>query len=82
VAYADDIVLLAKQETVPQGMIDRLAKVGRSYGGEMNVENTMVMRVSEQPYPIKIMTDQKQPENVEYISYLGTMITNYATCTC
>jgi hypothetical protein len=27
------------------------------------------------------MTDQKQPENVEYFNYLGSTITNYARCT-
>jgi hypothetical protein len=39
------------------------------------------MRISRQPYPIKIMTDQKQLENVEYFSYLGSMMTNDARCT-
>jgi hypothetical protein len=39
------------------------------------------MRISRQPYPIKIMTDQKQLESVEYFNYLGSMITNYARCT-
>jgi hypothetical protein len=28
------------------------------------------------------MTDQKQPENVEYFNCLGSMITNAARCTC
>jgi hypothetical protein len=28
------------------------------------------------------MTDQKQPENVEYFNYLGSMIINDARCTC
>jgi hypothetical protein len=31
-------VLLAKEETVLQGIIDRLIKIGRRYGMEMNVE--------------------------------------------
>jgi hypothetical protein len=44
---------------------------------EMNVEKkTMVMRISRQPLPIQIVTHQKQPENVEYFKYLGSMITN------
>jgi hypothetical protein len=30
---------------------------------------------------MKIMIDQKQLENVEYFDYLGTMITNDASCT-
>jgi hypothetical protein len=31
VKYADDLVLLAKEETVLQGMIDRLIEIGRRY---------------------------------------------------
>jgi hypothetical protein len=75
VQYADDLVLLAKEETVLQGMIDRLNGIGRCYGMEMNVEKTEVMRMSRQPYPISIMIDQKQLEHVEYFNYLGSMIT-------
>jgi hypothetical protein len=37
VKYADDLVLLAKEETVLQGMIDRLIEIGRHYIMEMNV---------------------------------------------
>jgi hypothetical protein len=40
VKYADDLVLLAKEETVLQEMIDRLIEVGKCYGMEMNVEKT------------------------------------------
>jgi hypothetical protein len=36
--YADDIVLLAREEKVLQGMVDRLIEIGRCYGMEMNVE--------------------------------------------
>jgi hypothetical protein len=38
VEYADDLVLLAKEETVLQGMIDRLIEIGRRCAMEMNVE--------------------------------------------
>jgi hypothetical protein len=64
VKYADDLVLLAKEQSVLYGMIDRLSEIGRCYGMEMNVEKTKVMRISRQPYPIKIVIDQKQLENV------------------
>ena len=37
----------------------------------MNVEKTKVMRISMQPSPVQIRTDQKQLENVEYVNYLG-----------
>ena len=35
--YADDLVLLAKEEKVLQDMIDKLIEIGRFYGMEMNV---------------------------------------------
>jgi hypothetical protein len=80
VKYADDLVLLVKEETVLQGMIDRLIQIGRRYGMEINVEETKVIRISRQSSPIQ-MIDQKQPKNVEYFNYLGSMITNDARCT-
>jgi hypothetical protein len=76
-----DLVLRAKEETVLQGMIERLTEIGRRYGMEMDVEKTKVMRISRQPSPLKVMMDQKQPENVEYFNYLSCMITNDARCT-
>jgi len=36
--YADDLVLMAKEETVLQGMIDKLIEIGRFYCMEKNVE--------------------------------------------
>ena len=37
------------EETVLQGMIDKLIENGSCYGMEMNVEKTKVMRISRQP---------------------------------
>jgi len=65
VKYANDLVLLAKGEKMLQDMIDKLIEIGRCYGLEMNVEKTKVMRISRQPFPVKIMIDQNQLENVE-----------------
>ena len=39
----------------------------------MNVEKTKVMRISREPSPLEIMTDQKRMENVEYFNYLGNI---------
>jgi hypothetical protein len=54
VKYADELVLLAKKEMVLQDMIEKLIGIGRSYGMEMNVEKTKVMRISRQPFPVKL----------------------------
>jgi hypothetical protein len=58
VKYADDLVLLAKEEKVLQDMIDKLIEIGRCYGVEINVEKTKVMSISRQPLRVKIMIDQ------------------------
>jgi hypothetical protein len=59
VKYADDLVLLAKEEKVLRDMIHKLIENGRCYGMKMNVERTEVMRISRQLFPVKIMIDQK-----------------------
>jgi len=82
VKYADELVLLAKEEKVLQELIDKLIEIGGCYGMEMNVEKTKVMRISIQPFPVKIILDQKQLENVEYFKYLGSILTNNVRCTC
>jgi hypothetical protein len=46
VRYADDLVVLAKEETILQSMIDKLIEVGRGYGMNINVEKTKAMRIS------------------------------------
>ena len=82
VKYADDLLLMAKEETVLQGMIDKLIETGRYYGMEINVEKTKVMRISRQPFPITITIDRKQLENVKCFKYLGSMLTEDGRCTC
>ena len=63
-------------------MIDKLIEIGGCYGMEINVEKTKVMRISRQPFPVKIMIDQKQLESVESDKYLGSILTNAGRCTC
>jgi hypothetical protein len=40
------------------------------------------MKTSRQHFPIKIMIDQKQLDNVESFKYLGSNLTNGGRCTC
>jgi hypothetical protein len=49
-------------------------------GMEMNVEKK-IMRISRQPFPVQITTDQTQLKNVEYFKYLDSIITHNARCT-
>jgi hypothetical protein len=56
--YADDLVLLAKEEAVLHNMIERLTETGTCYRMEMNEGKTNVMRISWQSPPIQIMKDE------------------------
>ena len=38
VKFAEDLVLMAKEETVLQGMVDKRIEIGSCYGMEMNVK--------------------------------------------
>ena len=78
--YADDLVLLAQEEPVLKNML-RLIAFGSCCGINMNVERTKVLRISRQPSPIQIIIDQKEKDNVQYLNYLGSMITNDESCT-
>ena len=61
---------------------NKSSEIGGCYGMEMNVEKTKVVRISRQLFPVKIMIDQKQLENVESFKYLGSILTNDGRCTC
>jgi len=74
--YAVDLVLLAKEETV-----DKSSEI-RCCGMEMNVEKMKVRRISLQLPTVRIIVDQKEVENVDYFSYLDSLITNDARYTC
>jgi hypothetical protein len=41
-----------------------------------------IMRISRQPFPVKMMIDQKQLETVESSKYSGSILTNDGRCTC
>jgi hypothetical protein len=54
VKYADDLVLLAKEEKVLQDMIDKLIEIGRCHGMEMNVEKNKSNENFKTAIPSKI----------------------------
>ena len=81
VKYANDLVLLTKEKVVPKSMTDRLIEIVRCYGMGSNVQKATMLKISRQRFPIQIMNDQKQLDNVDYFNYLGNMITNNARST-
>jgi len=45
---------------------------------EVNVEKTKIRETLRQPSSIRIVIDQKQQENVEYLKFWDTMVINDA----
>jgi hypothetical protein len=43
---------------------------------------TKVVRISRLIFPVKIMIDQKQLENIDFFKYLGSILINNGRCTC
>jgi len=80
--YVAPIKGMNVMSTVLVVVCDKLFEIGRCCGMEMNVEKTEVMRISRQPFSVKIMIDQKQLENVESFRYLGSILTNDGRYTC
>jgi hypothetical protein len=58
VKYADDLVLLANEKIILQGITDSLVGIRRCCGVGMCVEKDMVMRISRQPSEMQITTDK------------------------
>jgi len=50
---------MPKEETVLQGVIDKLIEIGRCCVMEINVEKNKSVRISRQSSPVTIMIDQK-----------------------
>jgi hypothetical protein len=49
VKYADDLVLLAKEEVMTRDVIDRLIEIRKCYRMEINMGKNKIMRISRQP---------------------------------
>jgi hypothetical protein len=46
------------------------------------LEKSNIMGISRQQSPIQVMTDQKEPKNVEYNNCSGSMVAKGARCAC
>src|SRR5437867_1411605 len=80
--YADDAVLVVYKRKKMQKMIDRLNKICKAYGMEINVKKSKVMIITETAKPKgmqQCITSNKVPlEQVTRFKYLGSWITEDA----
>ena len=74
VKYADDLVLLAKEETMLQGMFGSLIEIGSFYGKEMNMEKAKLSE-SQGNHPEYSYDRSNTVQGWRILNYLGSMIT-------
>jgi len=77
--YADDIVLLAASVQELQDLVNRIAEVGKDYSLLINASKTKTMALNDEHFRLNI--DGNQIEQVSTFPYLGSLITDDATCT-
>ena len=63
-------MLLAKEETMLQGVIERLTEIGRFCGMEMNGQKSKIMRISRQISP---STDYNRSETTGECGNISTI---------
>jgi hypothetical protein len=76
--YGDELVLLAKEETVLQCVIDRLIDIEKCYGMETNLEKNYGNEILKTTIPNTCCDRLKKLKNVEYFQNLGKLTRNYA----
>jgi len=77
VGYSDEFVLLVREESVIQGIINTITEIGWCYGIEMNMEKSKLKRASNQTFQQKIWSTETTAK-FGYLNYLSSMITNNA----
>ena len=80
--YADDMVLLAENNTDLQELVTAINNKGKRYGMEVNITRTKGMIVSKKEMvpEIKISIEGKNIQQVKEMIYLGFMATENGNC--
>jgi len=78
--YADDIVLIASSEEELQELVSRLHGAASMMGMKINGKKTEVMKVSDDPTPLRVTVAGVPLAETKSFKYLGSMFNSEATC--
>ena len=81
IKYADDLAVMAHDESELQRMIDNLVNTGKAYGMEINSAKSMVMRIAKENKSLNVAVNGHMLEQVDTFKYLGSTVTCDAGCT-
>lgn len=75
-AYADDLVLMAKRRDILTNMVDELITEGQKVGLRINKDKTKIMRIGNKDTAERIKISNQEYQEVDRFKYLGVMISN------
>ena len=80
-AYADDLVLIGRNENILKEKFMAIASAAKQFGLEINASKTKYMQLSKQPRSLTALTiGDTDLESVTSFSYLGTTVDNSSSC--
>lgn len=75
IRYADDTIVFADSPQALQQLINKIARVSKEYGLDINIQKTKIMVISKNKIDNIQLSINNQPiERVPHITYLGTRI--------
>jgi len=78
--YVDDIELIASSEEELQELISRLHGAASMVGMKINGKKTGVMKISDDPTPIKVTVAGVPLAETKSFKYLGSLFNSEASC--
>ena len=80
--YADDTVLIARNETELQKLVDRVVTESNNKGLSLNIKKTEVMTISKKHILPKctITVNETELRQVQQFKYLGVLVTSDGRC--
>jgi Reverse transcriptase (RNA-dependent DNA polymerase). len=78
VRFVDDTAIIAK--TQEEGMANTLVDTGRKYGMEINIDKSLVMKVSRRNELLQIKLSNRELKEVDHFKYLGSVLTRHGYC--
>ena len=81
VRFADDTAIIAKTQEELHNMLNRLVDTERKYGMEINIDKSLVMRVSRSNELMQIKVNNRELKEIDHFKYLGGVLTRGDYCT-
>lgn len=76
VAYADDVVIMAKRRDILTQMVEELIQEGKTVGLSINENKTKILRLGKNSTNREVKVGRYKFEEVSKYKYLGVMLSS------